>query len=115
MSLAAASVMMLARIGGALLGAQAVPPPAEPVQEATASFYFDGGQTACGFHARYGFASLFLPCGARVLMRGPGGQVIATMQDRGPFSPGRLFDLNPPLKAALGCGDLCVVRYRVLP
>jgi hypothetical protein len=84
-----------------------------PWQGATASWYYDAGQTACGFHATYGFASLILPCGARVEMRGPGGRVVeATMQDHGPYVAGRTFDLNPSLKAALGCGDLCYVRWR---
>jgi rare lipoprotein A (peptidoglycan hydrolase) len=86
-----------------------------PLSEALASWYDDAGQTACGFHATYGFANLSLPCGAHVLMRGPGGEVVATMQDHGPYVGGRLFDLNPSLKNALGCGDLCTIGYRVLP
>lgn len=78
----------------------------------TASWYQDGGQTACGFHATYGFASLTLPCGARIRMRGPSGVVVtATMQDRGPYVTGRTYDLSPVLKAALGCGDICSVTY----
>jgi hypothetical protein len=77
----------------------------------TASWYDDAGETACGFHARYGFASLFLPCGARIRMRGPAGTVIAVNQDRGPYVPGRTFDLNPGLKRALGCSDLCAVTW----
>lgn len=77
-----------------------------------ASWYDDGGTTACGFHASYGFASLILPCGARVQIRGPGGTVTATMQDHGPYVAGRTFDLNPALKAALGCSDLCDVTWR---
>jgi hypothetical protein len=78
----------------------------------TASWYYDGGSTACGFHAIYGFASLFLPCGAHITMRGPNGRPVqAVMQDHGPYVAGRTFDLNPSLKAALGCGDLCSVYY----
>jgi len=84
-----------------------------PMQSGLASWYDDAGQTACGFHSRYGFASLFLPCGARVLMRGPGGSVIATMQDHGPYVGGRTFDLNPGLRAVLGCPDLCTVQWRL--
>jgi hypothetical protein len=107
---------MVLRLGVALLH---VPhaftsPSPPPMQSAVASFYYDQGQTACGFHSRYGFASLFLPCGARVLMRGPGGSAVATMQDRGPYVSGRLFDLNPSLKAALGCADLCAIAWRPL-
>jgi peptidoglycan lytic transglycosylase len=83
------------------------------MRSALASWYDDQGQTACGFHARYGFASLFLPCGARVTMRGPGGTVTATSQDRGPYVAGRTFDLNAALKQALGCSDLCTIKWRL--
>jgi hypothetical protein len=76
-----------------------------------ASWYDDAGSTACGFHATYGFASLILPCGAQIVMRGPGGEVTAVMQDHGPYVSGRTFDLNPALKSALGCGDLCTVSW----
>ena len=115
MSLAAASVMMLARIGGALLGAQAVPPPAEPAQEATASFYFDGGQTASGFHAFYGVANRTLAFGTRVLFAYRGRTVTATVDDRGPFVYSRLFDLNQNTAGALGFSGVDTVAYRVLP
>ena len=112
MSLAAASVMMLARIGGALLGAQAVPPP---VQEATASFYYDGGQTASGFHAFYGVANRTLRFGTRVLFAYRGRTVTATVDDRGPFVYSRLFDLNQNTAGALGFSGVDTVAYRVLP
>lgn len=79
---------------------------------AIASWYDDDGSTACGFHATYGFASLILPCGAQITMRGPGGTVVATMQDHGPYISGRTFDLSPALKAALGCSDLCQVYWQ---
>jgi rare lipoprotein A (peptidoglycan hydrolase) len=107
------SLTMILRLGLAALHiphAVTAPPPS--MQPAVASWYNDAGQTACGFHARLGFASRWLPCGARVLMRGPGGSVIAVMQDRGPYVGGRTFDLNPALKAALGCGDLCTLAWR---
>ena len=112
MSLAAASVMMLARIGGALLGAQAAAPP---VQEATASFYFDGGQTASGFHAFYGVANRTLAFGTRVLFAYRGRTVTATVDDRGPFVYSRLFDLNQNTAGALGFSGVDTVAYRVLP
>jgi hypothetical protein len=111
------SLSMVVRLGVALLHLphHFVAPPPSPMQSAVASYYDDAGQTACGFHARYGFASLFLPCGTRVLMQGPGGSAVAVNQDRGPFIAGRTFDLNPALKAALGCGDLCSIRWRLAP
>lgn len=78
-----------------------------------ASWFDDSGATACGTHYTYGFASLFLPCGATVTMRGPSGALVrATMEDHGPYVGGRTFDLNPGLKAALGCGDICSVWWR---
>jgi rare lipoprotein A len=115
MSLAAASVMMLARIGGALLGAQAAAPPAEPVQEATASWYDDAGQTASGFHAFYGVANRTLAFGTRVLFAYRGRTVTATVDDRGPFVYSRLFDLNERVAATLHFSGVDTVAYRVLP
>lgn len=78
-----------------------------------ASWFDDGGGTACGIHATYGFATLLgIPCGATITMRGPSGTaVIATREDSGPYVAGRTFDLNPALKAALGCPDLCEVYW----
>src|SRR5438067_1031038 len=35
-------------------------------REAGASWYNDGGSTACGFHAHYGVANRTLPCGTKV-------------------------------------------------
>jgi hypothetical protein len=35
-------------------------------QQSVASWYYDGGNTACGFHAHYGVANKSLPCGTQV-------------------------------------------------
>ncbi|MHB8658978.1 MAG: septal ring lytic transglycosylase RlpA family protein [Solirubrobacteraceae bacterium] len=67
-----------------------------------ASWYNDGGQTACGFHAGYGVANLSLPCGAQVTFRYGGRQVTATVDDRGPYVGGREWDLNQNTAGALG-------------
>jgi hypothetical protein len=80
---------------------------------ALASWYDDSGTTGCGFHATYGIATFIVGCGGHVTLQGPGGTVVATRDDSGPYIAGRTFDLNPATKAALGCGDLCSVRYRV--
>jgi rare lipoprotein A (peptidoglycan hydrolase) len=80
---------------------------------ALASWYYDAGATACGIHAYLGVAHKTLPCGTFVRMCKV-HCVTARVQDRGPFIAGREFDLNPALKSALGCGDLCTVHYRVL-
>ncbi|MDQ6744730.1 MAG: RlpA-like double-psi beta-barrel domain-containing protein, partial [Actinomycetota bacterium] len=42
-----------------------------------ASWYDDGGATACGFHAFYGVANKSLPCGTRVTFRYGGRSVTA--------------------------------------
>jgi hypothetical protein len=78
-----------------------------------ASWYDDSGSTGCGFHASYGIAALTVPCGTRVELCHD-GCVTAVRDDSGPYVAGRMFDLNPTVKNAIGCGDLCTVRYRVL-
>jgi hypothetical protein len=70
--------------------------------ESYASWYEDGGATACGFHARYGVAHRSLPCGTRVAIRYGGRSVVATVDDRGPFVGGRDWDLNGAVAGALG-------------
>jgi hypothetical protein len=80
-----------------------------------ASWYYDSGTTGCGFHARYGIATLIgVPCGGEVRLCHEGACVTATRDDSGPYVQGRLFDLDPVVKAALGCPDLCQVTYSEL-
>lgn len=83
---------------------------------ALASWYGLGGSGACGTSVQsgYRFASLFLPCGAMIRMCHGSSCVSAQMADHGPYVGGRLFDLNWNLKVALGCGDLCYLRWRRL-
>jgi rare lipoprotein A len=71
----------------------------EPV---VASWYEDGGTTACGFHATYGVANRSLPCGTRVRLRHGGHTVTATVDDRGPYVGGRDYDLDQSTAGALG-------------
>lgn len=71
-----------------------------------ASWYNDGGNTACGFHAYYGVANRSLPCGTRVQFRNGGRTVTATVDDRGPYVGGREYDLNQNTAAALGFGGV---------
>ena len=77
---------------------------------AGASWYNDGGNTACGFHAPYGVANRTLPCGTRVAFRYNGRSVTATVDDRGPFVGGRDWDLNQNTAAALGFGGVGTVE-----
>jgi rare lipoprotein A (peptidoglycan hydrolase) len=90
------------------------PPPSSPMNTALASYYDLSGTGACGVPAQdgYAFANLSLPCGTRVTFCYT-SCVTATMDDRGPYVSGRLFDLNVNLKDALGCPDLCEVRWKV--
>jgi rare lipoprotein A len=67
-----------------------------------ASWYYDAGQTACGFHAGYGVASKSLPCGTRVTFSYGGRSVVAVVDDRGPYVAGRTYDLNQNTAATLG-------------
>jgi|SRR5579884_797036 len=77
--------------------------------QSVASWYSDGGATACGFHAYYGVANVSLPCGTRVTFDYHGRTVTATVDDRGPFVAGRRWDLNQNTAAALGFGGVDAV------
>lgn len=64
------------------------------LEPTVASWYYDAGNTACGFHATYGVANKTLPCGTKVTLSYGGRTVVATVDDRGPYVYGRSFDLN---------------------
>jgi rare lipoprotein A len=80
---------------------------------ATASWYNDAESTACGTHYALGVANKELPCGTRVEFCAS-RCAVGTVEDRGPFAAGRMWDLNAGLKEAIGASDLGPVRYRVL-
>ena len=88
------------------------PPPPPTPNVALASWYDQGGIGACGVEAQDGlrFASLFLRCGTPIRFC-HNGCVTAVMSDHGPYVTGRAFDLNANLRAAIGCSDLCTVRW----
>jgi hypothetical protein len=71
-------------------------------RQSLASWYADGGATACGFHATMGVANRSLPCGTKVTFRYGGHQVTAVVDDRGPYVGGREWDLNQNTAGALG-------------
>jgi len=75
-------------------------------RSAIASWYNDGGNTACGFHAGDGVANRTLPCGTKVVFRYGGRTVTATVDDRGPYVGSRDWDLNQNTAAALGFGGV---------
>ncbi len=75
-----------------------------------ASWYYDEGSTACGFHASYGVANRTLPCGTRVTIRYGYRRVVATVDDRGPYVGGRSFDLDQRTAMALGFAGVGTVK-----
>lgn len=93
-----------------------------PMIPALASWFSpadSGGTPACGLgwdgssSLAYGVANKSLRCGSHIRMCAS-RCVTVRVADRGPYVSGREFDLMPAAKAALGCGDLCNLRYRVL-
>lgn len=78
---------------------------------AVASWYYDAGETACGFHAHYGVANLSLPCGTHVSFEYEGRRVETIVDDRGPYVSGRTWDLNQNTAEALNFTGVGVVRY----
>ena len=90
-------------------GASAPAGSAVTLIPAVASWYYDAGNTACGFHARYGIANRTLPCGSQVTLSYGGRTVEATVDDRGPFVYGREYDLNQTTAAALGMFGVATV------
>lgn len=83
------------------------------MQSAIASWFDDAGSTACGTHYALGVANKELACGTRVEFC-VSSCAVATVEDRGPYVEGRMWDLNAGLKAAIGASDLGPVRFRVI-
>jgi len=90
-----------------------VPGPVATVFRAVvASWYGPGGRTACGqtlTASTLGVANRTLPCGTLVTLRYRNRTVRVPVIDRGPFVPGRDFDLTWATKLALGAGDVTVI------
>ena len=77
-------------------------------REATASWYgpgLFGRETACGqrlTRSLLGVAHRKLPCGAQVALSYRGKSITVPVVDRGPFRPGRRWDLTAATAQALG-------------
>lgn len=89
------------------------PPRRTLIGPVTASWFNDAGATASGSHYALGVAHKTLAFGTRLRMCASRCATV-TVEDRGPFIAGREFDLNYNAKTALGCSDLCSVRYRII-
>ena len=73
-----------------------------------------GHHTACGGvlqASTYGIAHPTLPCGARVIVEYKGQRVLTQVVDRGPYEPGRQFDVTDALARKLGLEGVKQVRW----
>lgn len=89
-------------------------------KSARASWYgpgFYGNRTASGAILTEGMMNVAhktLPFGTRIEFKFGGRTAIAVVNDRGPFTPGRVFDLGPGTAQALGFSGVHTVQYRIL-
>jgi rare lipoprotein A len=73
-----------------------------------------GKRTACGVILQAdtnGVSHPVLPCGAKIFLRLDGKSVLTQVIDRGPYVPGRAFDLTEPLAAKLGLQGVQRIRW----
>jgi rare lipoprotein A len=73
-----------------------------------------GRRTACGgtiTPETQGVAHPTLPCGARIFITYGGLTVLTQVVDRGPYVPGRQFDLTDALARRLGLRGVKVVHW----
>jgi rare lipoprotein A len=87
-------------------------------QSGMASFYKHGGRTASGEMVNHGAmtaAHRSLPFGTRVRVTdtASGNSVIVRINDRGPFTGGRIIDLSHGAAQALGIIGRGVARVRI--
>ena len=98
-------------------GASRRPEPVGSWQTAVAGIRAEGdfGQkTACGLILRSdtdGVSHGVLPCGAKIFISYGDRTVLTQVIDRGPSSPGRVFDLTPSVAAKLGVRSTARVRW----
>lgn len=73
-----------------------------------------GHHTACGGvlqASTYGIAHPTLPCGARIIIEYRGQRVLTQVVDRGPYQPGRQFDVTDALARKLGLEGVQTVHW----
>jgi peptidoglycan lytic transglycosylase len=76
-----------------------------------------GKRTACGVAlsaTTLGVAHRTLPCGTPVALTYRGRMLVVPVIDRGPFTPGRTWDLTQATFQALGGGDAGLIRLGAL-
>jgi rare lipoprotein A len=85
-----------------------LPPPSGSWYPALASSRGPGSygkRTACNIVLRpatVGVSHPVLPCGSKIYVRYAGQKILTQVIDRGPYVPGRQFDLTEALAARLG-------------
>lgn len=74
----------------------------------------DGKRTACGQTLgpdTLGVAHSVLPCGAKIFISYGGREALTQVIDRGPYVPGREFDLTEALAGVLGVRGTQFIRW----
>jgi rare lipoprotein A (peptidoglycan hydrolase) len=96
-------VIAILILGLVMVGEIPPPPPRPHWERAVASFYGYGGASegACGELRADGVASRTMACGTRLVICA-GRCATATVDDRGPYVAGRVFDLSESLASAAG-------------
>jgi rare lipoprotein A len=111
------AVVALALVLGRSHPDSSLPKPAGAWYTALAGVRQVGGigeRTACGqllTADTNGVSHPVLPCGAKVFLSYDGKNVLTQVIDRGPFVPGREFDLTEPLAARLGLTGVQRIRW----
>jgi rare lipoprotein A len=112
-----AAVVSLALVAGRSSSDSTIPKPAGAWYSALAGVRVPGGfgtRTACGQVLRpvtAGVSHPVLPCGAKIFLSFDGKNVLTQVIDRGPYVPGREFDLTEPLAAKLGVRGVQRLRW----
>jgi rare lipoprotein A len=112
-----AAVVALALVLGRSDSDSSLPKPAGSWYTALAGVRQVGGigkRTACGqllTADTNGVSHPVLPCGAKIFLSYGGRNVLTQVIDRGPFVPGREFDLTEPLAAKLGLAGVQRIRW----
>ena len=112
-----AAVLSLAVATGRSGSGDALPKPVGSWTTVLAGIRAPGGfgkRTACGQvlgPETNGVSHAVLPCGAKIFVAYEGKTVLTQVIDRGPYVPGRAFDLTAPLAARLGLSGVQRVRW----